>query len=419
MTHQSVSGISQPNREPCLSTDNDNELTKVTTLDQIERLATNKLSQKAWAYYYSASDDLHSKVLNNTAYGDIFLRPGLLANRISLDKHDFSTTILGHRLSSAIYVSPTARASLAHPDGEHGIAQVMSEFGALQIISNFASMNPEDIVANAPSNQVFGWQLYVQADRSKSEGMIRRINRLDSIKFVCLTLDSQVPGKREHDERSKVHRTDPPPSSRRSTKEKGILDGGIGIATALAVGMDLKLTWKETLPWLAKNTSKKIVLKGIQTHEDALLAARHPLVSGIIISNHGGRALDTAPPPILTLLEIRRHCPEVFDKLDVLVDGGIKHGSDVVKAIALGAKAVGVGRAVLWGLAVGGQNGVRKVMNILTDEALLATRYIGATSMFDITPSCVNTRILERQVYRPLEEFKANLSYGPYTKEKL
>jgi L-lactate dehydrogenase (cytochrome) len=123
------------------------------------------------------------------------------------------------------------------------------------------------------------------------------------------------------------------------------------------------LTWRTTLPWLRKHTSLPIVLKGIQAHEDAYLAAQHtPQVIGIILSNHGGRAADTAPPAVHTLLEIRKYCPEVFDRLEVLVDGGIRRGTDVVKALCLGAKGVGIGRPALFGLGAGGPSGVERVL---------------------------------------------------------
>jgi L-lactate dehydrogenase (cytochrome) len=121
------------------------------------------------------------------------------------------------------------------------------------------------------------------------------------------------------------------------------------------------LTWKKTLPWLAKHTKKPIILKGLQTHEDAYLAAQHvPQVQGIILSNHGGRAADTAPPAVHTFLEIRKYCPEAFERLDIVVDGGIKRGTDVVKALAMGAKAVGIGRAAPFGLGAGWDRGCGK-----------------------------------------------------------
>ncbi|KAI9845628.1 MAG: hypothetical protein M1837_004602 [Sclerophora amabilis] len=261
-------------------------------------------------------------------------------------------------------------ARLAHETGEAGIAQACGKYGALQVISNNASMTPEQIVKDARPGQIFGWQLYAQIERKKSEDMLARINRLSSsIKFVCLTLDAPTPGKREHDERSKNIASNLPVTSAvqsgsaSKTEPSAAQPGGGGIGQQLFMGTSPKLTWKETLPWLAKNTSMPIVLKGVQTHEDAYLASLHaPQVKGIILSNHGGRALDTAPPAIHTLLEIKKYCPEVLDRIEVWIDGGIKRGTDVVKALCLGARGVGIGRAALWGLAAGGPDGVARVL---------------------------------------------------------
>ena len=290
-------------------------------------------------------------------------------------------------------------ARLAHPDGEWGIAQACKTFGALQIISQNASMTPEQIVRDAGPGQVFGWQLYVQTDVKRSEDFLARINKLDAIKFVCLTLDAPVPGKREDDERSKdivdEDRED-------DIKDAGgaKLKGGGGIGQSLFAGTDPTLTWSKTLPWLARHTKKPIILKGLQTHEDAYLAAQHvPQVRGIVLSNHGGRAADTAPPAVHTLLEIRKYCPEVFEKLDVVVDGGIKRGTDVVKALALGAKAVGVGRAALFGLGVGGVGGVERVFEILRDETATAMRLLGVERVEELGLRHVNTRAVERDIW--------------------
>jgi isopentenyl diphosphate isomerase/L-lactate dehydrogenase-like FMN-dependent dehydrogenase len=375
-------------------------MSSLLNLDEIEAAATRKISRKAWAYYYSAADDLFSKHLNNTVYRSILLRPRIF---IDCSKCDTSTTFLGHKLRIPIFVSPAAMGRLAHPDGEWGIAQACKNSGAMQIISNNASMTPEQIVKDAPADQVFGWQIYVQRDKRKSEDMLARINKLDAIRFVCLTLDAPVPGKREHDERSK----DIPDNNSNSNNASILKDagghelkGGGGIGQSLFFGTDPTLTWSKTLPWLAKHTDKPIVLKGLQTHEDALLASQYaPQVQGIILSNHGGRAADTAPPSVHTLLEIRRYCPRVLDTLDVVVDGGIKRGTDVVKALCLGAKAVGVGRAALFGLGAGGTEGVERVLGILADETATAMRLLGVGRVQDLGPGHVNTRAAERDIY--------------------
>ena len=142
-----------------------------------------------------------------------------------------------------------------------------------------------------------------------------------------------------------------------------------------------------------------MILKGLQTHEDAHLASLHPQIKGIILSNHGGRALDTAPPALHTLLEIRKYCPEVLTKLEVWVDGGIKRGTDIVKALALGAKGVGLGRAPLFALGAGGQAGVERMLEILKAETETAMRLLGCERIEELSPRHVNTRVLEQEIY--------------------
>jgi L-lactate dehydrogenase (cytochrome) len=351
---QTTSEVELPTLSDCLN------------LDEIEALADKKVNRKAWAYYYSAGDDLISKSYNNEVYKKVLLRPRIFIDCTSCST---ATTFLGHMVNVPIMVSPAAMARLGHPEGEHGIAQACASYGAMQIISNNASMTPEQIVDGAKPDQVFGWQLYVQNERVKSEKMLQRIHALPNIKFICLTLDAPVPGKREDDEREgknvgapkqKPSSTQPEPSLVDAEGIGGDISGGIG--KAMFAGTAPDLTWRTTLPWLAKHTHLPIVLKGIQTHEDAYLASLYaPQIKGIILSNHGGRALDTAPPALHTLMEIRKYVPEVFNRIEVWVDGGIKRGTDVVKALCLGARGVGIGRAALWGLGAGGKEGVARV----------------------------------------------------------
>ncbi|EOD43051.1 putative mitochondrial cytochrome b2 protein [Neofusicoccum parvum UCRNP2] len=375
------------------------DLESLLNLDDIEAAATKQISAKGWAYYYSASDDLASKAFNNTVYRQILLRPRVFVDCTNCDT---STSLLGHKVNLPIYVSPAAMARLAHPDGEWGIAQACAQFGALQVVSNNASMTPEQIVKDAAPDQMFGWQLYVQTERKKSEAMLQRIAKLPQYKFVCLTLDAPVPGKREHDERSKNVGSNLPV---RSSVQAGAAaapkkeeSGGIGKSLFLGTAPDL--TWKTTLPWLAKHTQLPIVLKGVQTHEDAYLASLYaPQVRAIILSNHGGRAMDTAPPAVHTLLEIRKYCPEVFDRIEVWVDGGIKRGTDVVKALCLGAKAVGVGRAALFGLGAGGKEGVARMLEILKAETETAMRLLGVERVEDLGMQHINARAVERDLY--------------------
>ncbi|KAF2003113.1 L-lactate dehydrogenase [Amniculicola lignicola CBS 123094] len=383
------------------------DLENLLNLDEIEEVATKQISHKAWAYYFSAADDLGSKNFNNQVYRQILLRPRVFVDCV---KCDTSTSFLGHNVKLPIYVSPAAMARLAHPDGEHGIAQACERYGAMHLISQNASMTPEQIVADATPGQVFGWQLYVQNERHKSEAMLARINKLPAIKYICLTLDAPVPGKRELDEKSKnVASNLPTPSSVQgsgsvsttSTDAKTpAAPKAMGMGQSLFWGTAADLTWKTTLPWLAEHTDLPIVLKGLQTHEDAYLASLHaPQVKAIILSNHGGRALDTAPPAVHTLLEIRKYCPEVLDRVEVWVDGGIKRGTDVVKALCLGARGVGIGRGALYGLGAGGTEGVARVLEILKAETETCMRLLGVERVDQLGMQYINTRAVERDIY--------------------
>jgi isopentenyl diphosphate isomerase/L-lactate dehydrogenase-like FMN-dependent dehydrogenase len=386
-------------------------LDECLNLDDIEALATKKISRKAWAYYYSAADDLFSKAFNNAVYQKVLLRPRVFIDCVRCDS---STTFLGHKVGLPIFVSPAAMARLGHPDGEYGIARACAKYGAMQIISNNASQRPEEIAAGAAPDQVFGWQLYVQVERKKSVKMLQRINALPNIKFVCLTLDAPVAGKREHDEREGMNigaklpvksslqegsTTKPPPAPPSvdfDAEGMGSATGAVG--KAMFAGTAANLTWSRTLPWLAQHTTLPIVLKGIQTHEDAYLASLHaPQVRAIILSNHGGRALDTAPPALHTLMEIRKYCPEVFERVEVWVDGGIRRGTDVVKALCLGARGVGLGRAALFGLGAGGTGGVERVFEILKAETETCMRLLGVEKIEELGTQHVSTDLPGRE----------------------
>ncbi|GKT54876.1 L-lactate dehydrogenase [Colletotrichum tofieldiae] len=365
-------------------------LETLLNIEEIEEAATKIIPRKAWAYYFSASDDLWTKSNNNKAYRQILLRPRVFVDCTQVDT---STSLLGHHVGIPLFVAPAAMARLAHPDGERGIARAAAKFNAMQADHR-----------GLPEGQVFGWQLYVQNDRAKSEAMLKRINAMkDRYKYITLTLDAPWPGKRELDEKQQFEGAFEVESESNSKSDEAKRPGGGGVGQQLFFGTAADLTWKTTLPWLAQHTDLPIVLKGLQTHEDAYLAARYaPQVKAIILSNHGGRALDTAPPAVHTLLEIRKYCPEVFDKIEVWVDGGIKRGTDVVKALCLGAKAVGIGRAALFGLGAGGQAGVERTYEILKGEMETCMRLLGAKSISDLGPHFVpqiNTRAVERDIY--------------------
>ena len=362
--------------------------------NEIEELATIKLSKKAWGYYFSAANDHISKEANNAVYRKILLRTRVF---VDVSKCSTSATMLGNKVNMPLFVSPAAQARLGHPLGEHGIALACAKYGICQIISSGASQTPEEIVAAAPPDQIFGWQLYVNVDRTFSEKMLARIGKLAQIRFVVLTLDSPTTGKREIDQRDGAKFQ--PLIAR--TQLEGIANkvtGGVALSQDWGTACDL--TPESTLPWLVKHTSLPIVLKGVQTHEDAFMACQYPHVKAMILSNHGGRSADTAPPSIHTLLEIRRHCPQVFSKVEIWIDGGIKRGSDIAKALALGARCVGIGRLPLYGLAAGGPEGVERVFEIVKGELETAMKLLGVQRVEQLGPRHVNARSVIRDIYR-------------------
>ncbi|KAK3363118.1 FMN-dependent dehydrogenase-domain-containing protein [Lasiosphaeria hispida] len=373
-------------------------------LYEIEAVAKTQVSKKCYAYYFSAGDDLFSKYYNGSVFRNILLRPRVFVDCTTAST---ATSLLNgmHSVGTPLYVSPAAMARLAHPDGEAGIARGISRFGAMQLVSNNASQTPEQIVADAAPGAVFGWQLYVQTTRAKSEAMLARINKLrDHYKCIVLTLDAPVPGKRELDEKSNLESQLVVDSASNDKDAAEKRPGGGGVGQQLFWGTAADLTWETALPWIAEHTDLPVVLKGVQTHEDAFLAAqyarKHPgSIRAIILSNHGGRALDTAPPAVHTLLEIRKYCPEVFDIIDVWIDGGIRRGTDVVKALCLGAKAVGVGRAALWGLGAGGWQGVDRTFEILQGEIETCMKLLGAKTISDLGPRFINSRVVERDIF--------------------
>ncbi|CAI7659299.1 unnamed protein product [Penicillium glandicola] len=396
-----MTGISNADEYPTRANKSRNEealsMESIQNLDEFESLATKNLSKKAWSFNYGAAGDLISKRLDQEVYRSVLLRPRVLVN---VKECDMSTTIFGRKVELPIFVSPMAMARLAHPTGEAGISAACGVFGAMHIISNNASMVPEEIVAGATPDQVFGFQLYVKTDRTESEAVLARINKLPAVKCIVLTVDEPVQGKHELGPRGFGHYDDLQTDIPTRAREPSQASTDVRVAIPSVSGPACDAEWEITLQWLAKHTSLPIIIKGIQTYEDAEVAATYaPQVKGIILSNHGGRVLDTAPPAIHTLLEIRKYCPELLEKLEIMVDGGIRRGTDVVKALCLGARAVGIGRPAFWGLAAGGVAGVERTLQILAEETRTCMRLLGVQKVADLGIRHVNTRIVEQQIY--------------------
>lgn len=261
-----------------------------------------------------------------------------------------------------IFCSPAALVKMVHPEGEKELARGCKSAGVPQCISTAASFPVQEIIRAATEGRYgegngtempFFFQLYVDKQREKSERLLKHVEKL-GVKAIFVTVDAPVAGKREADERVKADESTSAPMS--GEKAKNDKKGG-SLGRIMAGFIDSTLSWAD-IPWLRKCTSLPLVLKGVQTATDAKRAMEEG-IDGIILSNHGGRSLDTSPPPILLLLELQKCCPEVFDKMEIFVDGGIMRGTDIFKALCLGAKAVGIGRGFLFAVNYG-QEGVQK-----------------------------------------------------------
>ncbi|PYH89628.1 cytochrome b2 [Aspergillus ellipticus CBS 707.79] len=383
-------------------------LTSILNTHDLETTASQQLHPKTWAFYSSAATDMRTLQSNKFMYDQILLRPRVLRNVTTVNTH---TNILGCPTNLPLFVSPAAMATLVHPDGELALARGCAKYGVGQCISTNASYTMEDITSCAPPTHPFFFQLYVNSDREAPRQLLERAEKC-GIKAVFVTVDAPVAGKREADERVQADESlvlTPLPMS--GSKAMNDAKGG-GLGRTMGRYIDASLQW-EDLAWLRQTTKMPIVLKGIQTAEDALLAVEYG-VDGIIVSNHGGRSLDTSTSSIAVLMEIRQCCPQVFERLEVFVDGGIRRGTDIVKALCLGAKAVGMGRQFLYSLMYG-QEGVEHLIGIMKDELETTMSLLGITDLSQAHPGLLNTLDVEHLIPK-----RIGGSYsGPVVKARL
>ncbi|KAL3256148.1 hypothetical protein ABHI18_007813 [Aspergillus niger] len=366
-------------------------LSSILSTHDFEKAASKSLTPKTWAFYSSAATDTFTHESNRTMYDRIRLRPRILRNVTSVST---KTNILGCRMDLPLFMSPAAMATLVHPDGELALARGCARYGVGMCVSTNAAYHLSEITSAAAKqnkkDHPFFFQLYVNKDREVSRRLLRTAEE-NGAKAVFVTVDAPVAGKREADERVPLDPHDirfrtPLPMSGAcigGNDEKG---GGLG--RSMGQYIDAGFTW-EDLAWLKENTFLPIVLKGVQTAEDAVLAVEYG-VNGIVVSNHGGRSLDTSTSSIAVLMEIRRCCPQVFDRLEVFVDGGIRRGTDIIKAICLGAKAVGMGRHFLYSLCYG-QEGVERLIEIMRDELETTMKLLGITDLSQAHLGLLNT----------------------------
>ncbi|KAF2766415.1 hypothetical protein EJ03DRAFT_278165 [Teratosphaeria nubilosa] len=367
-------------------------LDTIINAQDFEDVAQRTVSKKTWAFYSSASTDCITRDKNREYFSRIWFRPRLLR---SVGTVSTRSQILGHDVGLPIFVSPAAMAKMIHPDGEKGIARGCLNDRVPQCVSTNASFPISEVVSSVPSttNRPFFFQLYVNKDRSQSEAMLRHVASL-GINTVIVTIDGPVQGKREADERVKADESLSTPMS--GQKARNDRRGG-GIGRIMGNYIDPNFSW-DGFAWLRKHWNGKIVVKGVQTWQDAKRCADEG-IDGVLLSNHGGRNLDSSPPVIMTLLECQMNCPEIFGKLEVLVDGGIRRGGDVLKCLCLGATAVGFGRPLLYALNYG-EEGVRHFVDIVKQELEIAMALVGITDLAQCDARYVNTAELDSLVAR-------------------
>ncbi len=349
-----------------------------------ETLAREKLSREAYDYYAGGAHDEVSVRGNRAAYDRLSIAYRVL---VDVSRRDMSTSILGQPVAMPMLVAPTAFHRMATPEGEVATARAAGAAGTAMILSTLSTSTVESVVAAATGPIWF--QLYVYRDRQATEGLVRRAEAA-GCRALVLTVDAPLLGRRERDVRNRFRL--PPGLAIANLLPEGYgdmppADADSGLAAYVASFLDPSLSWRD-VAWLRSITSLPLLVKGIVRPDDALRAADSG-VAGIVVSNHGGRQLDTSPATLDALPEIVDALDAHGHRIEVLMDGGVRRGTDVLKALALGARAVLIGRPVLWGLAADGEAGVVSVLRLLRDELDLAMALAGAPTLADITRDLV------------------------------
>jgi isopentenyl diphosphate isomerase/L-lactate dehydrogenase-like FMN-dependent dehydrogenase len=337
------------------------------TLTDVEALASERLDPHWREYFAGGAGSERTLRENVSAYSRYRLRQRVLCG---IESVSTAVTVLGHELSAPLIVAPVAYMRRAHPDGEEGMARAAAAVGAGMCLSTFATVSADDVARAAPDVVRF-LQVYVYRDRGLTDEVIAMA--LDAgFTGLFLTVDLPVLGARDREMRINwVFPEDDLPMVVYA-RERGLSEHG-------SVPIDPSLDWAY-LERLCTSVAVPVVAKGILEAEDARLAVEHG-VRGVVVSNHGGRQLDAASPTLEALPSIAE---AVGDRVEVFVDGGIRRGSDVATALALGARAVLVGRAPLWGLAAGGEEGAKTVLRLMREELEVALHLMGCRSLEEV-----------------------------------
>jgi isopentenyl diphosphate isomerase/L-lactate dehydrogenase-like FMN-dependent dehydrogenase len=342
----------------------------VINVDDFEAAARERLEPGAYGYIAGGAGDEHTLRRNRAAFEGWELRPRVL---LDISAVSTRTTVLGTEVALPVLVAPTAFQRLAHPDGETATARAAAAAGTVMTLATLSSVTPAELSAAAPGAPQW-FQLYWSRDRGFTQGLVEAAAE-SGFGALVLTVDLPVPGRRERDLRAAYRLPGDLPLPNVPEELRGD-----DFHTALHAVVDDTLTWRD-LEWLRSFCSLPLVVKGILTAEDALLAVEHG-AAAVVVSNHGGRQLDGVPASLDALPEV---VEAVGERVEVLLDGGIRRGIDVLRALALGARATLSGRSVLWGLAAGGEEGAAQVLELLRREIELGLKLLGCASPAEVT----------------------------------
>ena len=377
-------------------------LARCYNIENLRKLAKKRLPAALFEYIDGVAEDGFTGRSNRTAFADYQLLPKTL---VDVEQVDTSITLFGEKHSSPMILCPTAFTRSFHHLGEVAVARAARKADLVYTLSTVSNTSIEDI-ATIGSKRWF--QIYVYRDRALLKEFMQRAKE-SSYQALCLTVDASIPGNREHDLRNGLvipprpslatileaalhpywcwHMLTSPPIVTANVTGSSRLDTSSdpkALLQYMAEQLAINLSWDD-VAWMREQWQGPFLIKGILHADDARQAASIG-IDGIVVSNHGGRQLDHAPAPLQVLPEI---VDAVGDKCEIIIDSGFRRGTDIIKALALGAKACMIGRPYLYGLAAAGEAGVERALHLLNEELQRNMRLLGCTSITELTPSCL------------------------------
>ncbi len=378
-------------------------LDKCHNQSDLRKAAKKRLPSPIFNYMDGGSDDEWTLKRNTKAFDDYELLPRYLRN---IERIDLKTRVLGITLDLPVFLAPTGMSRLFHHDREIAVAKAAEKYGTLYSLSTLGTTSIEEIAEVSSGPKMF--QIYILKDRELTREFMQRCKKSD-YDVMCLTVDTPLAGNRERDLASGF--TMPPRFTLKSLwsfathpywamhlalnpdfELKNVVHrvdklgqkGAMSLIAYVNDQLDRTITWKDAA-WIAEQWDGPFVIKGLQTAEDAKRAVEAG-ASAIMISNHGGRQLESAPAPVDCIVPIRE---AVGDSLELIVDGGIKRGTHIIKALALGADACSIGRGYLYGLGAGGQKGVERALELYRSELLRDMALLGCTKISDLNSESI------------------------------